>query len=64
MDSTKSGIAILDRVHHDPDCQQVINLAELLVLGHHLTINRVNVFRPPIDLHVRAKVKVADGLLD
>ena len=64
MDSTEGRIAILDRVHHNPDRQQVINLTELLVLGHHLAINRVNMLRPPIDLHVRTEVKVADGLLD
>ena len=47
MNDTQRRIAVLDRVHDNPHCKQIVYLIQGLILVHHFLINAEEMFDPP-----------------
>ena len=62
MDDAQGCVAVLDRLHDNPDCEQVINLIQGLVLVHHFFVNTEKMLHPPV--HMGLDPRVLHMLLD
>ena len=50
MNHTKSRIAVLNRIHNNTHCKQIVYLIHRLILVHHLLINTEEMLHTPTDI--------------
>ena len=56
MDNTQCTIAVLNRVHQHTNSQQIINLAQLLVVSQHLFMDAIKILRTALDFTANASL--------